>query len=373
MNNNTNGIHGWLFSAEDIANANRDNRLLTLDFELGDVCPLKCIYCYRSYDSRDNDVPAPRKKPLMDLTEWRRVVDEAKQLGVKSIKLIGGGEITEEKEFISCLEYIAERDITVVLFTAGTVLGDDELCRSIHGIGSMELATWLHDKIGASVFVKMDSLDQELQDSIAGSSGYALVRDRAYQLLKDVGFNKHNPTRLGLEVNVGRQNVHEIMDIYALRTRDNVYEDVVTSMPCDTYYRNTNYDISIEEKRDLYRKVYSYNKQHGIPYEKISPFIGGLECSQLGNGLYVTNRGDVYHCPGSFEEIGNTKEESLVSIWSRFSEARKYQSHYFCPFREQAQILPTDLIRELETELLENHHPNSEIDPENVKCHLAKK
>lgn len=347
-----NGIYGWLFSAEDIERANRDGSLLTLDYELGDACRLRCIYCYRSYDSRDIAALEHRKKPLLNKTEWRRVVDEAKELGVKSIKLIGGGEITEEKDFIPCMEYIADSGIIPVLFTAGTVLGDDDFCRRIHGIDSKALAIWLHEKIGASVFIKMDALSSALQDEIAGMPGYSLIRDRAYQLLKDVGFNKHSPTRLGLEVNIGRRNVHEIMDIYALRIKDNVYEDVVTSMPCDTYFRNKDYDISLEEKRDLYQKIYSFNKVHGIAFEHISPFMGGLECTQLGNGLYVTNKGDVYHCPASFEVIGNTKVESLKSIWARFSEARKYQAHYFCPFREQAEIVPSGLVRDLECELV---------------------
>ena len=89
---------------------------------------------------------------------------------------------------------------------------------------------------------------------------------------------------------------------------------------------------------------------HGISFEHVSPFIGGLECTQLGNGLYVTNRGDVYHCPGSFERLGNTKQESLVSIWQRFSATTDYHARYFCPFREQANIVPSELVRELEQE-----------------------
>jgi len=348
-----NGIRGWLFSRQEISAANHDGQLLTLDYELGDACPLECVYCYRYFDSRDNNGGAAKKKPLLDNATWRRVVDEAAELGVQSIKLIGGGEITQEKVFIPSLEYIAQHKIIVVLFTSGTVLGDDELCRRVHGIDGRQLATWLHEKIGASVFIKMDALDGNLQDEIAGYRGYAAIRDRAFRLLMDVGLNKHMPTRLGLEVNVGRRNLHEIMDIYGLRTKHNLYEDVVVSMPCDSYFRHADYDITLEQKRDLYQKIYTFNGRNGIPFDHISPFMGGLECTQLGNGLYVTNRGDIYHCPGSFERLGNVKNESLKSVWERLSPARQYGYRYFCPFREQSGILPSCLYEELEREFVE--------------------
>jgi len=344
-----NGIRGWYFDPDIINEANRRGQMLTMDFEFGAACPLRCIYCYRTGDSRDED------DDLLSFDEWKRVVDEAKALGAKSMKLIGGGEITEEKRFMEAMEYIAGRGIIVVLFTAGTVLGDDALCRRIHGIGSRSMAQWMYD-IGMSVFLKVDSFDRALQDKIAGRQGYAEIRDKALSLLLELDFTKHNPTRLGLEVNVSRHNVHEIMDIYRLRSRHNLYEDIVVSMPCDTYYRNPDYDISIEEKKELYRQIYRFNIQHGIPCEGISPFIGGLVCTQLGNGLYVTNRGHVYHCPGAFDLLGNTRTESLKEIWQRFAKSKRYHGRYFCPFREHAQIIPSELVNEMEREFgLQEH------------------
>jgi MoaA/NifB/PqqE/SkfB family radical SAM enzyme len=347
MNDIINGIHGWYFGPEVIAEANRKGQMLTMDYELGRSCPLRCIYCYRTDDSRDE------QKDLLDTTIWKHVVDDARELGVQSVKLIGGGEITQEPDFREAMEYIAGKGMIVVLFTAGTVLGNDNYCRKLHKMSSRELAQWMYD-LGMSVFIKVDSLNHELQDKIAGFDGFAVIRDRALELLIDVGFNKPNPTRLGLEVNVSRHNIHEIMDIYALRTKFNVYEDVVVSMPCDALQRNKDYDITYDQKRDLYRSIYAFNQEHGIPYEFISPFIGGLVCSQLGNGLYVTNRGDVFHCPGSFVHLGNVKDVSLKGIWKQFSEKEKYHGTYFCPFREDAGIFPAHLVEELRAEL-ESH------------------
>ncbi len=336
-----NGIRGWHFDQETLSEASREGRMLTMDFELGAACPLRCVYCYRTDDHRDYE------KGLLDFDQWKQVVDDARDLGVESMKLIGGGEITEEPNFMEAMEYIAKRGIAIVLFTSGRILGDEDICQRLCGMSCAALAKWMCD-LGMSIFLKVDSFAPDLQDRLVGKAGYAKARDRAFTVLLEHDFNKCNPTRLGLEVNVSRHNLHEIMDIYALRAKHNIYEDVVISMPCDAYYRNRDYDISLEEKRELYRKVYSFNLQNGIPFDRPSPFIGGLDCTQLGNGLYVTNRGDVYHCPGSFDVLGNVKTKPLPEIWKVFAETTvRYQSSYFCPFREVAKIIPSELVEEM--------------------------
>jgi MoaA/NifB/PqqE/SkfB family radical SAM enzyme len=339
-----NGIRGWYFTEEELSKANANNELLTIDFELGGICPLRCIYCYRSMDSRDHT------DNLLSFTEWKRVIDESKELGLKSVKLIGGGEITLEKHFFQAMEYMTEKDIIPILFTAGIVIGDDELCKKIHDITGIEFAQKLYD-LGMSVFIKVDSFQPELQDKLAGKKGFSVVRDKAFEILREVGFNKHNPTRLGLEVNVSRYNVHEIMDIYSLRTKYNVYEDVVISMPCEMYNINKNYDISIEQKKELYNNIYEFNRTNNISFNHISPFIGGLECSQLGNGLYITNKGDVYHCPASFNKIGSIREKSVSEIWKNFQTPSIFQNHYFCPFRENSNIIPSNVVVEMKNSI----------------------
>ncbi|MEW5925160.1 MAG: radical SAM protein [Candidatus Zixiibacteriota bacterium] len=347
--NNINGIRGWYFDPEVIAEANKEGRLLTMDYELGAACPLKCIYCYRTGDSRDYE------KGLMDFPTWKRVVDEAKELGCQSMKLIGGGEITLDKHFVAAMEYMANKGIIPVLFTAGQILGNEELCHKIYAKSCREMGHWMYD-LGMSIFLKFDAINNDLQDYIAGAAGYARIRDRALQLLIEIGFNQFSLSRLGLEVNVSRHNYHEMMDIYALRTKYNLYEDVVISMPCDMYFKNADYDISLDQKKELYRNIYDYNIEHNIPFDTLSPFIGGLECTQLGNGLYVTNRGDVYHCPGAFDKLGNVKETSLNKIWNEFLESRSYHENYFCPFREQTNIIPTEIICELKEEMTDKYH-----------------
>lgn len=341
-----NGIHGWYFEPTAIEEANQNCRLLTMDFEFGGCCPLRCVYCYRSEDSRDEP------DDLLTFGQWKRIVDEAADIGVKSFKMIGGGEITEEDNFVEAMEYIASKGIITVLFTSGTLLGDDARCRRKRGMTSRELAEWMCD-VGMAVFLKVDSLKPDVQDKIVGKKGYTATRNKALDLLLSLDFNKHNPTRLGLEVNVSSYNIHEIMDIYSLRTKHNLYEDVVISMPCDMYFKNKDYDITLAQKEKLYQDIYTFNIENNIPFSDISPFIGGLVCTQLGNGLYVTNQGNVFHCPGGFKLLGNAREEPLSDIWQRFTEAKKYDPPYFCPFREETEIIPTEFVEQIRAEFME--------------------
>lgn len=339
-----NGVNGWYFSPEEITEANINNKLLTIDFEFGDKCFLRCKYCYRSGDSRDGLVG------LLNFDEWKKVIVDAKKLGLKSVKMIGGGEITEEDHFVEAMEYIASRDITIVLFTSGSTLGDEKRCKKFLGMNCDFFAKWMYD-LGMTVFLKVDSFNPKLQDDLVGFRGYSIIRDRALERLLNMDFTKHNPTHLGLEVNVNSHNYHEILEIYSLRAKYNIYEDVVLSMPCEVYFKNIDYDISITQKKELYKKIYNFNKINNISFSGISPFIGGMICTQLANGLYITNRGHVFHCPGSFDKIGDIKNQSLIDIWSNFKDNKKYMNTYFCPFRENSGIIPSSLVKEIYDEM----------------------
>ena len=66
----------------------------------------------------------------------------------------------------------------------------------------------------------------------------------------------------------------------------------------------------------------------------------------------MNNRGNVYHCPGDFRLLGNVRKTSLLNIWKNFREKNKHKTHYYCPFREEENIVPTELYDFLEHEIV---------------------
>ena len=334
--NYINAIQGWEFSDETIKSAARASKLLHLDYEFSVNCSLDCCYCFRKNDNRDNG-------KILSFNEWSHVLNEAKELGVTSIKFLGAGELTENKNFFKAMEYTSNLEITPLIFTAANVIGDDNLSRKYHGMSGAEMAKKLYD-MGCSIMVKANSFNPEIQDKIVGVKGYSEKRDEGLRRLINAGFNNHNPTRLGLEVAMMRTEPGELFEIYKLKEALNLYIDLDPFMPCGntkTIEKSNPFDISLDEKIELYKKVYSFNEEVGIPFRGVSPYAGGQECSQLGYGLYINIMGEIFPCPGSHYFLGNVRGKNLEELWKKNSFAMKYSGalSHGCPFREEAGVL----------------------------------
>lgn len=331
-----NGIDGWIFTDDEIRAAARDGRLLHLDYEFGTGCSLRCCYCFRAEDARDgSDRP-------MSFEKWENVVEEAAGLGLKSVKLLGQGELMEHKQFFRVIEAFSQRGITPLLFTAAHVIGDDELCRKIHGMDGVSACRRLYE-LGASVMVKVNSFVPEIQDRIVGRQGYTEKRNRGLERLIAAGFTDHNPTRLGLEVAMMRPGKEELVDIYNLKFMLNVYIDLDPFMPCGLTREaeNLEFELTFDEKMEFYRAVYENNIRFGAPFRGVSPYAGGQVCSQLGYGLYVNVYGKVFPCPGAHQELGDVANSSLKSIFETAESRKQYLGRldHGCPFREDSGIL----------------------------------
>lgn len=330
-----NGIEGWIFSDEEILNAGKNNKLMHLDYEFGKACSLKCNYCFRTEDDRDGD-------KAMSEELWLGVIDQCKELGLKSVKLLGQGELTESKKFLWAIKAFTDRGITPLLFTAGHIIGDDKKCLKIHNMTGQELADTLYT-LGASVMVKVNSFDPAIQDKIVGKPGYTQKRDIGLERLLKAGFANHNPSRLGLEVAMMKPDKNELEDIYNLKFLLNVYIDLDPFMPCGLTKdaQSLDFEFGIDEKMRIYKTVYKNNIRYGMPFRGISPYAGGQVCSQLGYGLYVNLYGGVFTCPGSEEQIGDVTKDSIKNIFMNSNTTNKFKCTLDngCPYREDGNIL----------------------------------
>jgi len=331
-----NAIQGWYFPDDLIEKAAKTKKLIHLDYEFGINCSLKCWYCFRTDDKRDQGA-------LLSFDKWKDVLRQAKELGVKDIKLLGAGELTEHKRFFEAMEFIAKLGITPVLFTAGHVIGDDNLAKKYHGITGKEMVKRL-DQLGVSVMIKVNSFDPAIQDNIVGVPGYSKKRDEGLRRLIKGGLNQYNPTRLGLEVAMMKTKSGELFEIYKLKEALNLYIDLDPFMPCGctkTTEKSKPFDITLQEKLNLYKKIYKFNLERGIPFRGPSPYAGGQECSQLAYGLYINARGKVFACPAAHKLLGDVRKTSLKEIWETNPTKDKFLGclSHGCPYRESAGVL----------------------------------
>jgi MoaA/NifB/PqqE/SkfB family radical SAM enzyme len=373
-----NGIAGWYFEEEEINRTCKNSGILMLDMEYGISCTLDCSYCFRTNDDRDRlRIPSLTPEEAID------IVNQAKEMGAMSIHFVGKGESLEEPEFLDIIDHIAKLGMIPLVFTAGHVLGDDELAASIYGRSGEDIVTQLYES-NASIILKLNSLNHEIQNDVVRRPtigykngtvrdfNYTKVRDIALDRLMKAGFNswEHNPTRLGIATVMLKSNYYELPYIYKYFRFENVYPIINTVVPCGRTKNMREVEAispTREEKFKLWKKIYSFNIENGIKYEGISSYVGGHICSQLGYAMYINVFGDVFDCPSSTRlPIGNVRlngnnSKKLRDLWKGSPFRKKYQycKDHGCPWRfSHPAMIPKDLFRTID-EYLRQKYPNN--------------
>jgi len=196
-----------------------------------------------------------------------------------------------------------------------------------------------------------------------GKKGHTAIRNKALENLVAARFSDVSPTRLAFcNAPVTRESYGEAYDIYVYARQRNIYPVTAVLMTSgkqiDQEFLRA-YDISDEQKVDLWTRIYAWNIDNGIQTveqireEGVSVLPGAHPCNQLAAGLYVTANGNVVGCPGFTEIEGNVKSESIGDIWEQ-SENRRLRCGEFnckCPPKDGITI-PTgfydEVLRRLE-------------------------
>jgi MoaA/NifB/PqqE/SkfB family radical SAM enzyme len=92
-----------------------------IQIEITNICPLNCPQCYK---------PEANKKRFMPFEDYCRHIDEAKELGVKTVVLIGG-EPFLHKRILDMISYAIDRNLEAAIFTSGWGLKDSKFIDSI--------------------------------------------------------------------------------------------------------------------------------------------------------------------------------------------------------------------------------------------------
>jgi MoaA/NifB/PqqE/SkfB family radical SAM enzyme len=343
-----NTVQYWgFFRREELEAAPAD--LLMLDIDFGRVCSLACPSCFR----RANRVDEFGERDL-SCAELLAVIDEARAIGVREVKVCGAGEPLETPNLLPFAEELTARGVGLAVFTKGHVFGDDDRVGRLYGRygvqDGQELSQRFFD-LKVSFLVSFQSPDSDVQEELVGGmAGYSRKRDRGLERLAGVGFNKYSPTRLAICANpILRCNYQYLYEIYVYARERNILPVnaalMVSGKQINAHFLSHN-DISPTEKIELYRRIYEYNLGQGLDTvdqlaaDGISCMPGIHPCNQIAAGLYLTANGTVVRCPGdSGAPLGNVRRESIRDIWLRHREwPFKGRFNCGCPFKDGATI-----------------------------------
>jgi MoaA/NifB/PqqE/SkfB family radical SAM enzyme len=271
-----NGLQGWQFSPDEIRKANESRRLLTIDLDFpGERCALDCIYCFAKAGEKIGTYYRPDKgtSPLT-LNEVQDAIVQAKQLGLRSVKILGYREPFDNRGIYEFIDFLSEQSVIPVIFTSAYTLGENK------GSRNLQAAFDFLASRNVSLMVKLHTLDKTKEDEIVRRKGYANKRDKyLLALLKDGRFNAQTPTRLGIENVLASQDVDELVTLYEyFRIGRNVFIDIDPPIPVGRTSTREEAEraglLSQEQLEALCLRIYRVNQKAGIPFEGVSPYFG---------------------------------------------------------------------------------------------------
>lgn len=294
---------GSEFTREDIAEAVRQKRLLSLEVEFSLRCNYRCRYCYLG-----DGAPA---RPELTTAECRDVIRQARELGARKI-IVLGGEPMIYPQIWEMLDFIRELGLTVEIFTNGTCVTADAARRLFAG--------------GAHVVLKMNSFDEAVQDELAGFKGaYRNIQD-AFRNLRAAGFPAAGHP-MAVSTVISAVNLGELPRLWQwLRDQDiSPYFEVIT--PQGNARRNLRLEASMEEIRRLFEELSCIDRtRYGIAWEPQPPLVGN-KCLRHQFSCLVNAFGDVMPCVGVTLPVGNVRTRRLAAILDE-SEVIEDLRHY---------------------------------------------
>ncbi len=285
-------LKGFDFSKDVAFEARNTNRLLSLALFTTRLCNLRCRYCYI-----EGGTPLPNE---LSLTEYKDVILQAKDLGVKTVWVPGAGEPTLQKNLKELIDFTDSLDMWFVMFTNGMLIDDD-------------WARFLIDR-RTSVVVKFNSTTPSKQDYLAGISGAYDRIQKGRQTLLDYGFNDHYPTRMAVESVICSTNYSEIAEIFSWARDNNVFPYIETLLDSGRAAELSSLHVDSAALGRLFQQLLEIDqKDYGYTWAPVPPYVAST-CDKLLYNLTVDSQGIARPCCGVHAPIGDIRKEKLSDI-----------------------------------------------------------
>ncbi len=283
-------IYGAEFSQEEIAEAVRDGRLLSMELEFNKSCNFRCLYCYAS----DHTV----QRDELSREEFFDLITQAKELGARKM-IVLGGEPMLYPHIMEMIRFIRSLDMDVELFTNGTNI-------------TREKAQELYEA-GVRVVLKMNTFDEKVQDTLSGRKGAYTQIHEAFNNLKLAGYPSADRF-MGISTVVCQQNIEELPKMWEWLRDQNIapYFEMIT--PQGGAKEHNMLDVDSHQVEELFKRISKIDRnKYGHHWDPKPPLIGG-ECLRHRFSCAVNSEGDVQPCVGVTIPIGNVRKQKLKEI-----------------------------------------------------------
>lgn len=298
---------------EEIKGVIDRNEIATLSLRLPTPCNINCPDCYGTPKMYKE---LKQKGDHITYPELLDVIDQAADLGLRSVSIVGDGEPTlykaeykgERITVEDLITYINSKGAHVMMFTNAIPINRERA----HRLFGLDLA----------IIGKQNSLAPEVQNRLVGHKrGYELLT-RALEYLKEAGFNKTDPTRLAIHTVIDRPNFEEIPELWRLWRREDIIPYAQITVPparvgtqeYEAFMKN--HFVEPRQVTDLVNRLRKIDEEEfGYYWEPGNEYpIIGLGCSVVLTGFGIAPNGNVQLCAYTEDPKGNIRRHSLKEI-----------------------------------------------------------
>lgn len=306
-------INGLDFSENEVRCAILQDQPLLLTLYTKGICNAKCPSCYIT--SNDEFYSE------MNIDDYIDIIREARTLNIKSIKFSGAGEPLLVPEILEILKECNAQGIVPIVYTNGSLFGDNDLCRQIHGVDSLQLIDELYN-IGASLVYKCNSMNPQIQDKLLGVENMSTMTYKGLLNLIYYGYNESK--RLALQTIITPQNYYEVENLYRFSRKNRITPYFETVLKKGSAGEHDELYLDDSKIKNIFLKLLNIDKnEFGIEWFPVPSYVN-FQCTELGYSFLIDNFGYIKLCPGIWKSVGNIRETSLKKIW---------ESEYMVKFR----------------------------------------
>lgn len=316
-------------SMEELSACLKGDLVYFLGLLLSTDCNLNCVYCGIS-DRRLKD----RGKSLT-ASEYCNIINQAGNIGSRSVLLGANGEPLFTKGLPDIIESIKKINNIPVIFTNATILGNDDLCKKIHGIDGIQLLKIL-DNAHASLIISCESCKRDIYNQVVGCNYYDYFQTALKRIKNESDFTQaktHNGKmlcRLAFSTVVMPINYSER---YLLKeTIHKLNGLIVLKLPSLHGSAEINRDkmYSIEESQKIREEI------EKITDKKATLQVLSMGCGSWALGISVNDNGEFMTCMTDDQNPYNLniRNSELSDIIVK-RKALKQSINTVCPIKDK--------------------------------------